>query len=129
MNSEEQNTVVDQREEIKTIDFFGIRISLNAYIILIVGFIVCIILIFMPPYGPFAAAILLLFVVIAAYNVNCLLVGHCKIWAWVVTIVYIIFSIVNIMTVYARNKKGLDVKESVFSKMKTATKRSKSSSK
>jgi hypothetical protein len=119
MNSEEI-TVAEQKDEIRTIDFFGIKISLNAYIILIAGLIMCIILIFVAPYGPLVASISFLLVIAAAYNVNCVQVGHCKIWAWVLTIAYIIFCIVNVMTMYA-TKKGKNMINAASSSSKKSS--------
>ena len=112
----------EKTNDVRTIDFFGIKISLNAYIILIAGLIMCIILIFIAPYGPLFASIAFLMVIAAAYNVNCVQVGHCKIWAWALTIFYIIFCIVNVMTMYATSKKkGIDMmgSQKMFSPKKT----------
>jgi hypothetical protein len=96
----------DESQQVKMIDFFGIKISLNAYIILMAGLIMCIIMMFIGPYGPLIGIVAFLFVILSAYNVNCTLIGHCKVWAWFLTVFYIIYAIIVVMSMYLKYKKG-----------------------
>lgn len=136
MNSEEiqldsSTQQQQQQQQIKMIDFFGIKISLNAYIILIAGLIMCIVIMFIGPLGPLFGVIAFLFVILSAYNVNCTLVGHCKVWAWFLTVFYIIYAIVVVMTMYMKYKGGSSAsgeKISLLPSMKKSSKKASTSS-
>ena len=127
--SSEEIQLDSSAHPVKMIDFFGIKISLNAYIILIAGLIMCIVIMFIGPYGPIAGIVAFLFVILVAYNVNCTLVGHCRVWAWFLTVFYIIYAIVIVMVMYMKhnnpNHDGTPI--SLLPSMKKTGKRSASS--
>lgn len=77
----------------KFMQFLGIKVSRASFYILITGMIVAIILaIFLPfPYNIFISIGCLLIVIMQSYTINCTQVGHCKIWAWILTSVFIFY--------------------------------------
>jgi hypothetical protein len=60
---------------------------------LITGAIISLILaIFLPfPYSIIISVLVLLFSIMNAYTINCAQVGHCKIWAWILTSVFVVY--------------------------------------
>ena len=46
--------------------------------------------------NPFIGLIAVIPFLIAAYTVNCIVVGHCTTWAWVLTVLYV----VNVVSVF-----------------------------
>lgn len=76
-------------------------------------------LIVLHKYLPFASRMsialsLLLGGFVAAYNVNCTVVGHCNVWAWFLTVIFI-FNTVMITASHAAEFKKLykELKKSV----------------
>lgn len=71
----------------------GVKVSRASFFILITGAIISLILaIFLPfPYSIAISVLVLLFSIMNAYTINCTQVGHCKIWAWILTSVFIVY--------------------------------------
>ena len=69
----------------------NIKVTRAAFFILIAGIIVSLVLAFTAPFiGPIIGLFALIGVMIWAYTVNCIQVGHCYAWAWILTILYIL---------------------------------------
>jgi hypothetical protein len=79
--------------ETKFINIGGIKVSRASFFILITGAIISLILaIFLPfPYSIIISVLVLLFSIMNAYTINCAQVGHCKIWAWILTSVFVVY--------------------------------------
>lgn len=79
--------------ETKFINIGGVKVSRASFFILITGVIIAAILaIFLPfPYSIVISVLVLLFSIMNAYTINCTQVGHCKIWAWILTSVFIVY--------------------------------------
>jgi len=71
----------------------GVKVSRASFFILITGVIIAAILaIFLPfPYSIVISVLVLLFSIMNAYTINCTQVGHCKIWAWILTSVFVVY--------------------------------------
>lgn len=77
----------------KTVKFVGLDITFNAFLTLVAGLILSVVLVFtIPTYGIFAGLYILLLFSLLAYNVNCVQVGHCYLWAWILTVVYLVYA-------------------------------------
>jgi hypothetical protein len=69
----------------------NIKITRAAFCILIAGIILSLVLAFTAPFiGPIIGLFALIGVMLWAYTVNCIQVGHCYAWAWILTIIYIL---------------------------------------
>lgn len=85
----------------KSYVIFGIPISLNALIVLVSGTILCIVIMFIyPPYTVFLGIYAFLIILLLSYNINCVIVGHCKVWAWFLTIFYVIYFTLAVLYLY-----------------------------
>lgn len=91
----EKFNVPHEQNDVRTVHFMGVKISLAAFLSLIAGIIVAILtMVAAPkPFGIFAGLLLLGGACLASYNVNCTQVGHCHVWAWVLTAVYIVGAV------------------------------------
>jgi hypothetical protein len=87
--------------EVKMVTIGQYHMSLASCIVLAVGLTFSIVILFALPnvFGLIMGSYILLSVVLIAYNINCVQLGHCKIWAWVLTAVYI-FGVVSSMLMY-----------------------------
>lgn len=71
----------------------SLRITRQALTICIAGILLACVLIFtlgLSPGSVLAAAFILLAIFVAAYSVNCMVVGHCRIWAWFLAVLYVV---------------------------------------
>lgn len=86
---------------IKIIYIGNIKVTWAAFINLIAGIILSSVLaINIPDIGPFIGLFVLLLWMILTYNINCAQIGHCKKWAWILTIFYLIYaSFISIMLI------------------------------
>lgn len=74
------------------VNFMGEKITQQAYLIALAGIILAVIVVALTlnMQGVVIALALLLSFFIYAYNVNCTIVGKCHVWAWLLTILYIL---------------------------------------
>jgi Na+-translocating ferredoxin:NAD+ oxidoreductase RnfE subunit len=74
------------------VNFMGEKITQQAYLIALAGIVLAVIVVALTlsMQGVVIALALLLSFFIYAYNVNCTIVGKCHVWAWLLTILYIL---------------------------------------
>ena len=74
----------------KTVTVFGVTMSLTAFIVALTGIILALAIVMaVPSIWPAGLMIMLVFF-LGAYIVNCTVYGHCKVLAWVLTVLYVI---------------------------------------
>jgi hypothetical protein len=83
----------------------GLRMTKGAFITLISGFVLSVFLAFFVPRGIYAGPFVFLTFVLAAYNINCAVVGNCKIWALVCTLFWVFYVVLVIFTAYTSKDK------------------------
>lgn len=81
-------------EPVKTVTIAGIKISQLSLVVLITALILAFALLFVHPIGFLGSLTVLLGGVLAAYNVNCVQVGSCTLWAWILTAFYVINAVI-----------------------------------
>jgi Na+-translocating ferredoxin:NAD+ oxidoreductase RnfE subunit len=74
------------------VNFMGERITQQAYLIALAGIVLAVIVVAMTlsMTGVMVGLALLLSFFIYAYNVNCTIVGKCHMWAWLLTVLYVL---------------------------------------
>jgi len=80
-------------------------ISLTAFITLISGLILAIFVVSYIPNSYNMAMFIIIGFIIAAYEINCVEVGKCDIWAWFLTFVYFMNSAILVYFIY-KNKNN-----------------------
>lgn len=83
-----------------TVSYFGIKMTRQAFLILITGIIAGVLVAFKK--HPEIGVSIVLGAAVQAYTVNCTVVGHCNLWAWILTVGLVISSIMGLHLV--RNK-------------------------
>jgi hypothetical protein len=77
----------------KTVTVFGVTMSLTAFIVALTGIILALAIVMtVPSIWPASLVIMLVFF-LGAYIVNCTVYGHCKVLAWVLTVLYAINAV------------------------------------
>ena len=76
----------------------GLNMTVQALVTLVSGLIIGIVLACVSSAGVAIGIPLFLAFCVAAYNVNCAIVGHCQVWANVLTCVYAIYAIVCLLS-------------------------------
>lgn len=77
----------------KTVTVFGVTMSLTAFIVALTGIILALAVVMaVPSIWPAGLLIMLVFF-LGAYIVNCTVYGHCKVLAWVLTVLYLINAV------------------------------------
>ena len=101
----ERFNVTHEQNDDRSVHFLGVKISLAAFLSLIAGIIVAILAIVTAPkpFGIFFGLVLLGSACLASYNVNCSQVGHCHVWAWILTVIYV-FGAVGAIISFMTNK-------------------------
>jgi hypothetical protein len=107
------------------IDIGNYKISLSAFLTLLVGFIVSIFIVVYIPNSIVASFFILLPTIIIAYEINCVEVGKCDTLALLLTTIYLVFSGMLLYLIFKHkndpiqlkieinkwlNKVGLDIK-------------------
>ena len=93
-------STTEEPQKVRMVSFGGVKISMNAYMIVIAGIILSVTLAFLvPQVGPLVGLFVLFLFMVLSYNVNCVLLGHCHIWAWFLTITYLIYTGVVVYSV------------------------------
>lgn len=87
------------------------KITLASKVVLAAGLFLSVLLVLLAP-KPFNIWAGLYFVVVtslASYNVNCAQVGHCYLWAWVLTSIFIVSVIMSVVALSTmKSNKALD---------------------
>lgn len=84
----------------------NIKVTRAAFLTLLAGLILSIVIAFtFPVSGPLVGIVVLLVWMLVAYNVNCVQVGHCYKWAWILTIFYLIYVGFAIFALIYHNDK------------------------
>lgn len=105
------NKEIRDNREVKMIHLFdGVWISRPAFWVLFFGLIFSIIIMFTAPKysGIIAGPIVFLVVILLTYNINCFMVGHCQIWAWMLTVLYILFIILAVISMLFKSETVMD---------------------
>lgn len=78
------------KSDVKMYSIGSLHISRAALITLLVGILASVVILIVAPnaYGVMVAIYVLLVVMLVSYNINCTLLGHCKVYAWFLTIFY-----------------------------------------
>lgn len=103
-------------DNVKVITIGKNKITLTAFLTFLAGLVLAVILPFVGSYGIFLSIYVLLLFVLLAYNVNCAQVGHCHVWAWVLTLVYVGYVALAVVLIFTKKdlfKKVLSEKFSV----------------
>jgi hypothetical protein len=87
--------------ESKFITIGQLTVSKQAFYVALFGIILSIVTIIVAPFLFPSTVLMLALIFLAAYNINCTIVGSCHIWAWVLTIFYIIMLGTNIAIILA----------------------------
>ncbi len=83
------NTPAEQKH--RMIEFATIKMTMWAFVVLITGLICALYTaIFLPSAGLLLSFVLLTITVFAAYNINCLFVGNCMLFAKALTVYYVL---------------------------------------
>jgi hypothetical protein len=94
----------------ENVEFGKIKISLQALVILFWGAVLFFMLLILSPYLGLAGLILIMPILLNAYQVNCMVNGQCKIWAWILAMVFTfctILCVVCVMILYRDHKLDL----------------------
>ena len=101
---------MDKPTDVKMFSIGKLHISRAALIALSLGILASIIILIVSPnvYGAMVAIYILLVAMLVSYNINCNLLGHCKVFAWVLTVLYTIslVSSVAFFTMQTFKAKG-----------------------
>lgn len=111
--SEFQPPVIQESYKPHMVQFGQKKITFKAFLTLLAGLILALTVSVTLPYGVFIGLYILLIFSIMAYNVNCVQTGHCYFWAWILTMVYLIYTI---FAVYFFLTKGEAIAEMIFPK-------------
>lgn len=96
----------DDNRNVKMMNIGDIKISRAAFLTLIAGIILStVIAITIPGVGPIIGLVLLLLWMLITYNINCVQVGHCNKWAWILTTFYLVY--VGFAVMLLINKKDM----------------------
>lgn len=83
----------------------SLKITRNALFTLSSGIVLSAIIMFaVPKVGVWIGLVTLLMFVLAAYNINCAVVGKCTTWALILTILYLISTIGAIIKYFTDSK-------------------------
>ena len=96
--------------DVRTIRIFGVDVSVAAFATLLAGVVSALALLILVPnmVGVAAAPLVLAVACLVAYNVNCAQVGHCHVWAWILTVLYVLGAVSNIASaaIIARSRRS-----------------------
>jgi len=88
----------------------NLKVTRAAFYTLVAGVVFALVVAFTTPvWGPIVAIVTLLIWMLAAYNVNCVQVGHCYTWGWVLTTVYLVtvsFALVKLFLLDGKKMAG-----------------------
>jgi NAD/NADP transhydrogenase beta subunit len=78
----------------KTVTVFGVTMSLTAFLVAMVGSILSLVIVVTLPKMWPVSIVFMLATFVAAYNVNCVVYGHCKLFAWIMVGLFTINAII-----------------------------------
>ena len=86
---------MQKTNDIRMVTIGHFKLSLAAFITLVAGMCVSLLLLILAPniYGALSMIYILLVAILFAYGINCTLLGHCKVFAWVLTILYTLSAV------------------------------------
>ena len=88
----------------KTVTLFGVTMSLTAFIIALMGVVVSLVIVVsFPKIWPFGVLFMLM-TFLGAYNVNCVVYGHCKVFAWFLTVMFLLNAVTIFFSAAQLNK-------------------------
>ena len=102
-----------------TMNFAGIKITPAAYLLLIISIILVIVVVFTIPFpkGIIVGLILLFGLLLTVYSVNCYQVGHCKVLAWIVSIIYVVYlAYITMVLLFGKGKQSKIITRKLLSK-------------
>jgi len=95
LSSVSQNVAQNLSQSFGYFTIGGAKITYNAAATLIAGMLVSIVMAWIGPAGIVMGALMFLAFCLAAYNVNCALVGQCTLLANILTIIYVIYALLS----------------------------------
>lgn len=108
----------EKKDEVTMIKFGELSISLASFLTLLSGFIVAVLIMFASKKTFVLGLTTFLVFCVVAYNVNCVQLGHCNTYAWILTILYMgyaaIFALLFFRNKSAFNKKLNSMKKSKY---------------
>jgi len=93
---------------IYTVTIGDYKISLTAFLSLVVGFIVSLAMIYYMPNSFQPAVVTLLMALVVSYELNCYEYGKCDTFAWIVYTLYLIYSIILVYIMYKHKTAPLE---------------------
>jgi hypothetical protein len=81
------------------------HLSKQALIILAVGLLVSLSLAFYKPEFIIPSFVVFLSFILAAYNINCTITGHCIVWSYFLVGIYLIYSSMILYAIYTGKLK------------------------
>jgi hypothetical protein len=87
------------QSNVKFVNMFGRKISRAAFYTLFAGVVFAIVISVFIPYGIFIGVYILLVFLLLSYNVNCAQVGHCYVWAWILTFIYVTYVSLSVLII------------------------------
>lgn len=99
----------EKKNEVTMIKFGELSISLASFLTLLSGFVVAAIIMFASKKTVMLGLSTFLVFCIVAYNVNCVQLGHCTTYAWILTILYIGYAAIFAL-LFFKNKKAFNKK-------------------
>jgi len=84
-------SIYKNNDSIYMIKFGNYNISLTACITLLLGFILAVFTVIYMPNSYYMALLIVISFIIAAYEINCVELGKCDVWAWTLTTIYFVY--------------------------------------
>lgn len=82
-----------------------LKMTRAALITLTMGFLLSFCIAVFIPHGILIGLITFFGFIVAAYNVNCSIVGKCNNWAIFLVVIYVIYVILNLLLIFTDKKK------------------------
>ena len=91
--------------DVKMVSIGHLNMTLSSFIVLIAGLLLVIITLILSPttLGLISATSFALVSILGAYNINCAQLGHCQVWAWILTSLYIVGVCLSVLTAFKFN--------------------------
>jgi len=118
---------ITQEHDLVMIDLGDhVKVTRAAFLTLIAFIVVSIAIAFVVPvWGPITGLILLIIGMILAYNVNCVQVGHCYAWGWILAVFYLIYAAFMLIKLFSIDRESLkNLTTQLSAKTASATKNS-----
>jgi hypothetical protein len=99
-------STIRQEDSVRIVTIGSLKLTLAAFITLLSGVVLALGIALLGGAFTFVSLYVLLLFVVIAYNVNCAQVGHCKVWAWFLTIVYVVYASIFTLAILT-NKESI----------------------